>query len=45
MNVDAKHVHDDAESIEHILTPELEKSLEMQLNFPEKDPHNKPIPY
>lgn len=45
MNVDADHVHDDAESIEHILTPELERSLEQQLNFPKKDPHNKPIPY
>ena len=45
MNVDAKNVHDDAESIEHILTPELERSLERQLNFPVKDPHNKPIPY
>ena len=45
MNVDAKNVHDDAEAIEHILTPELERSLEKQLNFPEKDPHNKPIPY
>lgn len=45
MNVDAANVHDDAESIEHILTPELEKSLEEQLNFPEKDPHDKPIPY
>ena len=45
MNIDAKNVHDDAESIEHILTPELERSLEEQLNFPKKDPHNKPIPY
>jgi manganese/zinc/iron transport system permease protein len=45
MNIDAKNVHDEAESIEHILTPELEKSLEQQLNFPKKDPHDKPIPY
>jgi manganese/zinc/iron transport system permease protein len=38
------HVHDDAETIEHILTPELEKRLEESLNFPEVDPHAKKIP-
>ncbi len=38
------HVHDDAETIEHILTPELEKRLEESLNFPEVDPHEKRIP-
>lgn len=38
------HVHDDAETIEHILTPELEKRLEESLNFPEVDPHSSKIP-
>ena len=39
------HVHEDAESIEHILTPELEKLLEEKLNYPELDPHQSKIPY
>jgi manganese/zinc/iron transport system permease protein len=39
------HVHDDAENIEHILTPELEKKLEEQLRYPDKDPHDSIIPY
>lgn len=38
------HVHDDAETIEHILTPELERELEHQLGYPEKDPHDTEIP-
>lgn len=39
------HVHDDAESIEHVLTPELEAELERLLERPESDPHRKVIPY
>jgi manganese/zinc/iron transport system permease protein len=39
------HVHEDAETIEHIITPEMELKLEHLLNFPEKDPHNVDIPY
>jgi len=39
------HVHNDAEAIEHIITPELEKQLEKELNFPQKDPHESIIPY
>ena len=39
------HVHEDAETIEHIITPEMELKLEHLLNFPEKDPHNVNIPY
>lgn len=38
------HVHDDAETIEHILTPEIEAKLEEHLNFPTEDPHAKKIP-
>ncbi|MEC3881261.1 metal ABC transporter permease [Parapedobacter sp. 10938] len=44
MHIAADHVHDDAETIEHILTPELERELEHQLGYPEKDPHNTEIP-
>ncbi len=39
------HVHEDAETIEHIITPELEKRLEEQLQFPSMDPHKSQIPY
>lgn len=39
------HVHEDAENIEHIITPELEEKLEKLLEYPETDPHSKEIPY
>lgn len=39
-----QHVHENAELIEHIITPELELELERQLDFPEKDPHDSIIP-
>ncbi len=39
------HVHDDAETIEHIITPEIEARLEKKLKYPSVDPHNEAIPY
>ena len=39
------HVHDDAEAMEHLITPELEAELVKLLNNPETDPHNSRIPY
>lgn len=39
------HVHDDAEAIEHIITPEIEAELVALLDNPDQDPHNKNIPY
>ncbi|MDN5204638.1 iron chelate uptake ABC transporter family permease subunit [Fulvivirgaceae bacterium BMA10] len=39
------HVHEDAETIEHIITPELEKRLEEKLQYPKLDPHKSEIPY
>ena len=39
------HVHDDAETIEHIITPELEEELEKLLDYPLLDPHQSRIPY
>lgn len=39
------HVHEDADNIEHILTPELEKRLEELLEYPQTDPHESKIPY
>lgn len=38
------HVHEDAETMEHILTPELEARLQKLLDFPTQDPHQKAIP-
>jgi manganese/zinc/iron transport system permease protein len=39
------HVHNDAEAMEHIITPELEKLLEERLQYPKIDPHQAKIPY
>ncbi|TAE03096.1 MAG: zinc ABC transporter permease [Bacteroidetes bacterium] len=38
------HVHDDAETMEHIITPEIEERLEQRLHYPTVDPHNTQIP-
>ncbi len=38
------HVHDDAEAMEHVITPEIEEQLEHLLQNPERDPHNTAIP-
>lgn len=45
LQIQGDHVHDDAEGIEHIITPEIEQKLIMLLDKPEKDPHEKIIPY
>lgn len=44
MNIAVDHVHDDAETMEHIITPELERQLEHELGYPTKDPHDSHIP-
>ena len=45
MRLKADHIHPNAETIEHIITPEIEEQLIAELGFPELDPHEKPIPY
>lgn len=45
MGMQADHIHPNAETMEHIITPELELLLERELDFPTKDPHQSPIPY
>ncbi len=45
LKLEPDHVHNDAEAIEHIITPELERQLEKELNYPTKDPHQSTIPY
>ncbi|AGA79762.1 iron chelate uptake ABC transporter family permease subunit [Echinicola vietnamensis] len=44
MNIAPDHVHDSAEKLEHIITPELERQLDKNLNFPQEDPHQSIIP-
>ena len=41
----ADHVHESAEAIEHLLTPEMEKHLLEDLDYPTRDPHESDIPY
>lgn len=45
MRIAPDHVHEDADTIEHLLTPELEAELERVLNYPKTDPHSSEIPY
>ena len=45
LHIAPDHVHDDADTIEHLLTPELEAQLEQLLNYPKTDPHKSEIPY
>lgn len=45
VNIAPDHVHEDADTIEHFLTPELEADLERILNYPKVDPHKTTIPY
>ncbi len=39
------HIHDSAEAIEHLLTPDMEKRLLEELCYPARDPHQSEIPY
>lgn len=43
--LDEDHLHDDAEGIEHVITPEIEKELIKLLDRPKTDPHQSEIPY
>lgn len=45
MNLKSDHIHPNAETVEHIITPELEAELIKELDRPEKDPHESNIPY
>ena len=39
------HIHPQAETMEHVITPEIEELLVKELGNPEVDPHQSPIPY
>lgn len=45
MRLKADHIHPNAETIEHIISPEIEELLLKELGYPEMDPHSSPIPY
>ena len=45
MNFKSDHIHSNAETIEHIITPEIEKDLILELGTPKVDPHSSEIPY
>jgi manganese/zinc/iron transport system permease protein len=45
MRLKSDHIHPNAETIEHIITPEIEEQLLHELNYPAEDPHSSPIPY
>lgn len=44
MGVGGERVHRNAEEMEHIITPQIEKELILLLNDPKRDPHHQPIP-
>lgn len=44
LGVGAERVHRNAEEMEHIITPEIEKQLTKLLKNPKMDPHHQPIP-
>lgn len=44
LGMGSERVHRNAEEMEHILTPELERELTQLLNDPKHDPHHQPIP-
>ena len=41
----ADHIHPGAETMEHVITPEIEELLVKELGNPELDPHQSPTPY
>ena len=45
MNFKSDHIHSNAETIEHIITPEIERDLILELGTPKVDPHSSEIPY
>lgn len=44
LSVPWDRVHDEAERLEHALTPYLEEQIDAKLGYPQFDPHGAPIP-
>lgn len=45
MHIQTDHLHESAESIEHIITPKIEAELQRIMGKPLNDPHQQNIPY
>ncbi|WP_421751451.1 iron chelate uptake ABC transporter family permease subunit [Croceimicrobium sp.] len=45
LRLKSDHIHPNAETMEHIISPEIEAQLLEELDYPDKDPHQSPIPY
>lgn len=44
LGVGGERVHRNAEEMEHIITPQIERELTLLLKDPKQDPHHQPIP-
>ena len=44
LSTEVEKVHQSAEQMEHLITPEIEGQLTLALKNPEHDPHHQPIP-
>jgi len=44
LGMGSEKVHVNAEEMEHIITPDLERELTLLLHDPQRDPHHQPIP-
>lgn len=44
VGIGIEHVHEEAESLEHVLSDALEMRLDEILGYPSVDPHGEPIP-
>lgn len=45
LRLQTDHIHPNAETMEHIISPEIEQQLMNELDYPLLDPHDSPIPY
>ena len=45
LTLPAHKIHEEAERIEHVLDTTLDEKLQVLMGSPQKDPHNKKIPY
>jgi ABC-type Mn2+/Zn2+ transport system permease subunit/Mn-dependent DtxR family transcriptional regulator len=44
VGLNEEQIHDDAEKMEHIMSPEFLDEVDQSLGFPKTDPHGSPIP-
>lgn len=44
LSMDAQHIHQEAEKLEHVISDQLMHRIDAYLGFPDKDPHGSAIP-